>query len=212
MILNICNSSKEKRQGREKKSVKTTESSRNKNRSKFLHCQFYKSESRKLQENCKNPQSLQVILNSWHIFLIKAKNPKHLPYPYIFTLWNEACLETCFKSSLQTHRVHLTPLCTLTGRWRDDAELKRCSVVRGNILWTVRWPAILPLHYPGTSNNYDSKREGRWPSGQHQTNYKEGMMEGSLPEFPLTKGLVHNWVKLRMVELFYAEIWISKNV
>lgn len=57
----MCNSPEEKRQVREKKKkpVKNTESSRNKNRSKFLHGQFYKSEV----ENCKNLQSA-VILNS----------------------------------------------------------------------------------------------------------------------------------------------------
>lgn len=128
-------------------------------------------------------------------FSYKSKETKVLAIPLHFhpLRWN--LLRNVLRSSIETQRVHLTPLSTLTGRWRDDVELvlgefKRCSVVRGGegILWTVKWPAILPLHYPGTPNNYDSKREGRWSSGQHQTNCKKGMMEGSLLHYLLWEG------------------------
>lgn len=109
-----------KNTGFKKKSLKTTETSRNEDRSKFMYCQRYTPEA---EELCKNPQSLQVTLNSRYIFLIKAKNPKHLPYPYVFHPQKRAYLEPrFFRSSLQTQRVHLTPLCTLTGRWRNDVE------------------------------------------------------------------------------------------
>lgn len=69
-------------------------------------------------------------------------------------------------------------------------ELKRCSVVKGNILWTVRWPAILHLHYPSKEkvlthqdNTIKLTVREEWRDGG-----------GSLPELLLTKGLVHNWM------------------
>lgn len=46
-------------------SLKTTETSSNEDRSKFMCCQRYKPEAEELY---KNPQSLQVILNSGYIF------------------------------------------------------------------------------------------------------------------------------------------------
>lgn len=56
----MCMNSEEKRQFK-KKSLKTTETSRNEDSSKFMHHQRYKLEA---EELCKNPQSLQVISNS----------------------------------------------------------------------------------------------------------------------------------------------------
>lgn len=54
-----------------------------------MYCQCYKPEA---EELCKNPQSLQVILNSGYI-LQKQKIHSILPYPYLFTHWKETYLE-----------------------------------------------------------------------------------------------------------------------
>lgn len=54
-------------------SLKTTETSSNEDRSKFMCCQRYKPEA---EELCKNPQIFAGYLKL-RIHLLKAKNPKH---------------------------------------------------------------------------------------------------------------------------------------
>ena len=124
-----------KKQVKKKKSLKTTETSRNEDRSKFIHLSMLQAWSRTLQKSSIFASYLKLMIH-----LIKAKNPKHFAISLHFHPLKGNLLKTMLykfsTNSKGTFNSIMHYHWQMEGwRWACFLRvLKRCSVVKGNIL------------------------------------------------------------------------------